>query len=76
MQWRLEISQAMKEIATLALIYVNQIQDVSDNACNGTYLHVRSHDRICDIYATVGEALKHLERAINSPATRRTPLEG
>lgn len=73
----------MKEIATLALIYVNQIQHLSDNACNGSYLHVRSHNKLCDIYATSGEALKHLqqdreekEQAINSPATLRTPLEG
>ena len=57
-----EMSQAIREIATLALIHINQIQDLSDNACNSSHLHIRSHDKLCDIHAIVGEAIKDLRQ--------------
>lgn len=78
-----EISEAMKDIATLVLIYTHQIQDLSDNACNGSYLHVRSNNQICDIHATLGEALNYLQQgsgdtegAINCLTTLQTSLVG
>ncbi|MDI1490060.1 MAG: hypothetical protein OHK93_001259 [Ramalina farinacea] len=76
-----ELSDAMKDIAALALVYTAQIQDLSDNACNSSYLHVRSHNTICDIHGTLGETLNHLqqdsednEQAINCLKTLQTSL--
>ena len=75
------MSQALREIATLALIYVNQIQDLSNNVCNSSHLHVRSHNKLCDIHTIVEKAIKDLrqgnkdqEQAISSLTALQTSL--